>query len=51
MVDVVIYFEGEKNFHLGYLGELNRFGSTDEIGLMEMTALGLIEISDPSYLF
>lgn len=52
MVDVVIYFEGEKNFAFRLLrGIKNRFGSTDEIGLMEMTALGLIEIQDPSYLF
>ncbi|NLB88699.1 MAG: DNA repair protein RadA, partial [Syntrophomonadaceae bacterium] len=52
MVDEVIYFEGEKNFAFRLLrGIKNRFGSTDEIGLMEMTALGLIEITDPSYLF
>ncbi|HZK43006.1 MAG TPA: DNA repair protein RadA [Syntrophomonadaceae bacterium] len=52
MVDVVVYFEGEKNFTFRLLrGIKNRFGSTDEIGLMEMTALGLVEILDPSYLF
>ncbi len=52
MVDVVIYLEGEKNFSFRLLrGIKNRFGSIDEIGLMEMTSLGLKEIPDPSYLF
>ncbi len=52
MVDVVVYFEGEKNYAFRLLrGIKNRFGSTDEIGIMEMTALGLMEIPDPSYLF
>jgi DNA repair protein RadA/Sms len=36
MVDVVVYFEGEKNFSFRLLrGVKNRFGSTDEIGLLE----------------
>ena len=52
MVDVVVYFEGDKTFAFRLLrGIKNRFGSTDEIGLMEMTSLGLVEILDPSYLF
>ncbi len=52
MVDVVVYFEGDKTFTFRLLrGIKNRFGSTDEIGLMEMTSLGLVEILDPSYLF
>lgn len=52
MVDVVVYFEGEKNFSFRILrGVKNRFGSTDEIGLMEMSGRGLIEVLDPSYIF
>jgi DNA repair protein RadA/Sms len=52
MVDVVIYFEGDKNFSFRILrGVKNRFGSTDEIGLLEMSGQGLLEVSDPSGLF
>jgi len=52
MVDTVLYFEGDK--HLPYRivrAVKNRFGSTDEIGVFEMTASGLAEVSDPSSLF
>lgn len=52
MVDVVIYFEGEKHFPFRLLrGVKNRFGATDEIGLLEMCSLGLKEIPDPSTVF
>jgi DNA repair protein RadA/Sms len=52
MVDVVIYFEGEKHFPFRLLrGVKNRFGSTDEIGLLEMSSTGLKEILDPSLVF
>lgn len=52
MVDVVIYFEGEKNFSFRILrGVKNRFGPTDEIGLLEMSGCGLAEVVDPSYIF
>lgn len=52
MVDVVIYFEGEKHFSFRLLrGVKNRFGSTDEIGLLEMSGLGLREVRDPSQIF
>ncbi|MDD2619241.1 MAG: DNA repair protein RadA [Syntrophomonadaceae bacterium] len=52
MVDVVVYFEGEKNFSFRILrGVKNRFGSTDEIGLLEMSGQGLVEVLDPSYIF
>ncbi len=52
MVDVVIYFEGEKHFSFRLLrGVKNRFGSTDEIGLLEMSGLGLKEVLDPSRIF
>lgn len=52
MVDVVIYFEGEKHFPFRILrGVKNRFGATDEIGLLEMSGLGLQEVVDPSQVF
>lgn len=52
IVDVVIYFEGEKNFAFRLLrGIKNRFGSTDEIGILEMSGQGLMEVADPSYIF
>ncbi|MEN6325576.1 MAG: DNA repair protein RadA [Syntrophomonas sp.] len=52
MVDVVVYFEGEKNFSFRILrGVKNRFGPTDEIGLLEMSGRGLVEVIDPSYIF
>ena len=52
MVDVVIYFEGEKHFPFRLLrGIKNRFGATDEIGLLEMSASGLREVIDPSRVF
>lgn len=52
MVDVVVYFEGDKNFSYRILrGVKNRFGSTNEIGLLEMSGQGLKEVTDPSYIF
>ncbi|MFH1601446.1 MAG: DNA repair protein RadA [Candidatus Shapirobacteria bacterium] len=42
-VDTVIYFEGEKRANLRLLRTTkNRFGPTDEVGLFQMTARGLI---------
>lgn len=52
MVDVVVYFEGEKNYTFRILrGVKNRFGPTDEIGLMQMSAGGLTEVLDPAQIF
>ncbi|MEN6348359.1 MAG: DNA repair protein RadA, partial [Syntrophomonas sp.] len=52
LVDVVIYFEGEKNFSFRLLRAVkNRFGSTDELGLMEMGGHGLAEVVDPGRIF
>ncbi len=52
IVDVVIYFEGDKNTSFRLLrGVKNRYGSTDEIGLLEMSGQGLVEVNDPSYVF
>ena len=49
MVDVVLYFEGEKNTQLRILyGQKNRFGSTNEIAVFTMEANGLEEVKNPS---
>ncbi len=42
MVDVVLYFEGDSNSELRLLrGIKNRFGSTNEVGIFEMSRRGL----------
>ncbi|MGB9735623.1 MAG: DNA repair protein RadA [bacterium] len=52
MVDTVLYFEGDRNTSYRILRAIkNRFGSTNEIGVFEMTEQGLIEIKNPSKLF
>ncbi|CAO80593.1 DNA repair protein RadA [Candidatus Cloacimonas acidaminovorans] len=52
MVDTVLYFEGEQRSQYKILRAVkNRFGSTNEIGLFEMTHLGLIEVSNPNNIF
>ncbi|MBX2986227.1 MAG: DNA repair protein RadA [Bacteroidia bacterium] len=49
MADVVLQFEGEKNYQYRTLRTLkNRFGSTNEIGLYEMLSEGLKAVSNPS---
>ena len=52
MVDAVLSFEGEGSHQFRILRAVkNRFGPTDEIGVFEMTGLGLREVSNPSELF
>ncbi|APH56121.1 DNA repair protein RadA [Granulibacter bethesdensis] len=52
MVDAVLYFEGDRGHQFRILrGVKNRFGATDEIGVFEMTDLGLSEVANPSALF
>lgn len=52
MVDTVLYFEGEKHHLYRVLRAVkNRFGSTNEVGIFEMTGGGLMEVSNPSRLF
>lgn len=49
IVDTVLYFEGERNLTYRILrAAKNRFGSTNEIGVFEMTNKGLVEIESPS---
>lgn len=51
IVDCVLTLEGERNLNLRLLRPLkNRFGSTFELGLFEMTQKGLLEIAEPSKL-
>ncbi|HVY57260.1 MAG TPA: DNA repair protein RadA [Xanthobacteraceae bacterium] len=52
MVDAVLSFEGEGSHQFRILRSVkNRFGPTDEIGVFEMTGLGLREVTNPSELF
>jgi len=49
IVDVVLYFEGDRLLsHRILRSSKNRFGSTNEIGLFEMTGTGLEAIANPS---
>lgn len=49
MVDAVLYFEGERMQSYRIIRSIkNRFGSTNEIGVFEMTGKGLREIANPS---
>ena len=51
IVDAVLQFEGDRNHTYRILRTTkNRFGSTDELGIYEMIANGLREVSNPSEL-
>jgi len=51
IVDTVLQFEGDRHHTYRILRSLkNRFGSTDELGIYEMQATGLREVSNPSEL-
>jgi DNA repair protein RadA/Sms len=52
LVDTVLYFEGERHATYRVLRAVkNRFGSTNEIGVFEMTDRGLTEVANPSAMF
>ena len=52
LVDTVLYFEGERhNIYRILRSVKNRYGSTDEIGVFEMTGKGLVEVKNPSAIF
>jgi DNA repair protein RadA/Sms len=52
LVDTVLYFEGERHATYRVLRAVkNRFGSTNEIGVFEMTERGLLEVANPSAMF
>lgn len=52
MVDTVLYFEGEgfQQYRIVRAAK-NRYGSTNEIGVFEMTESGLTEVTNPSEFF
>lgn len=52
IVDTVVYFEGDRHHaHRVVRCVKNRFGSTHEVGLFEMTGSGLKQVADPGKLF
>ncbi len=52
MVDTVLYFEGDRDHVFRILRAVkNRFGSTNEIGVFEMSEKGLNEVGNPSAAF
>ena len=52
IVDVVLYFEGEPFSSYRVLRSAkNRFGSTNEVGIFEMSDRGLLEVDNPSQVF
>ena len=52
LVDCVLQFEGDRyNAHRVLRATKNRFGSTNEIGIFEMTGGGLVGVPDPSAVF
>ncbi len=49
LVDTVIYLEGDRNYSLRVARVVkNRYGSTEEVALFEMTGSGLTEVNNPS---
>lgn len=49
IVDTVLQFEGEGMYSYRILrAQKNRYGSTNEIGVFDMTSQGLVEVSNPS---
>jgi len=52
MVDTVLYFEGDRFQEYRILRAVkNRFGSTNEVGVFQMTEQGLVEVQNPSLFF
>jgi DNA repair protein RadA/Sms len=52
LVDCVLQFEGDRyRSHRVLRAVKNRFGSTNELGVFEMTAAGLVGVEDPSLVF
>src|SRR5207248_7755101 len=52
LVDCVLQFEGDRyRAHRILRAAKNRFGSTNELGVFEMTGTGLVGVPEPSELF
>lgn len=49
VVDTVLYFEGERHHNHRIVRAIkNRFGAANEVGIFEMTASGLVPVTNPS---
>ncbi|MFA6422711.1 MAG: DNA repair protein RadA [Candidatus Buchananbacteria bacterium] len=52
LVDAVLYLENDnQNYYKILRGTKNRFGSTGEIGIFEMSSQGLVEVKNPTEIF
>ena len=52
LVDVVLHFEGERTSRLRMVRAMkNRFGPVDEVGCFDLSAEGIVAITDPTGLF
>ncbi len=52
LVDVVLHFEGERASRLRMVRALkNRFGPVDEVGCFDLSAEGIVAVTDPTGLF
>jgi DNA repair protein RadA/Sms len=52
LVDVVLHFEGERTSRLRMVRAVkNRFGPVDEVGCFDLSAEGIVAITDPTGLF
>src|SRR5256714_3380072 len=52
IVDTVLYFEGERHHNHRIVRAIkNRFGAANEVGVFEMTNVGLVPVTNPSGLF
>ena len=52
LVDVVVYFEGERSSRLRMVRAVkNRFGPVDEVGCFDLSSEGIVAVTDPTGLF
>jgi len=52
LVDVVLHFEGDRSSRLRMVRAMkNRFGPVDEVGCFDLSASGIVAITDPTGLF
>ncbi len=52
LVDVVLHFEGDRNSRLRMVRAVkNRYGPVDEVGCFDLSAAGIVAITDPTGLF
>ncbi len=52
LVDVVLHFEGDRNSRFRMVRAMkNRFGPVDEVGCFDLSADGIVAVTDPTGLF